>query len=138
MSEEDLRRDGPGAATAANEIPLIEVEHTGHTLEPEWKRLPIGPDHILYPVLIGIGLFPILMGASGHHLADDMPDDETHPFFPDHFWPYPVIIVVMMVTLGEIIVRSPMVMPPRSRNEHAWPTEVRSPSSIPADTANPK
>ena len=100
MSEEDLRQDGPGAATATNEIPLIEVEHTGHTLEPEWKRLPIGPDHILYPVLIGIGLFPILMGASGHHLADDMPDDETHPFFPDHFWPYPVIIVVMMVTLG--------------------------------------
>jgi quinol-cytochrome oxidoreductase complex cytochrome b subunit len=104
MSEEDLRqdlrKDGPGAATAANEIPLIEVEHTGHTLEPEWKRLPIGPDHILYPVLITIGLFPILMGASGHHLADDMPDDETHPFFPDHFWPYPVIIVVMMVTLG--------------------------------------
>jgi quinol-cytochrome oxidoreductase complex cytochrome b subunit len=100
MSEEDLRKDGPGAATSTTEIPLIEVEHSGHTLEPKWKRLPIGPDHILYPVLIGIGLFPILMGDSGHHLADDMPDDETHPFFPDHFWPYPVIIVVMMVTLG--------------------------------------
>ncbi len=100
MSEKDLLTEGPGAASAANEIPLIEVEHTGHTLEPEGKRLPIGPDNILYPVLVGIALFPILMGSAGHHLADDMPDDETHPFFPDHFWPYPVIIIFMMLALG--------------------------------------
>jgi quinol-cytochrome oxidoreductase complex cytochrome b subunit len=97
------KREGPGAATAVepNEIPLIEVDgHGGHTLEPEWKRLPIGPDHILYPILVSLALFPILMGDAGHHLADDMPEDETHPFFPDHFWPYPVIIVMMMVGLG--------------------------------------
>jgi quinol-cytochrome oxidoreductase complex cytochrome b subunit len=101
MSEEDLGKEGPGALSAPREIPLVEVDsHAGHTLEPEWKRLPIGPDSILYPVLIGIALFPMLMGAAGHHLADDMPDDETHPFFPDHFWPYPVIIVAMMVILG--------------------------------------
>jgi quinol-cytochrome oxidoreductase complex cytochrome b subunit len=101
MSEKELRKDGPGAATAANEIPVIEVDsHGGHTLEPDWKRLPIGTDHILYPLLVGIALFPILMGDAGHHLADDMPDDETHPFFPDHFWPYPVIIVFMMVVVG--------------------------------------
>jgi quinol-cytochrome oxidoreductase complex cytochrome b subunit len=100
MSDKDLRKEGPGAATA-EELPIVEVnEHAGHTLEPEWKRLPIGPDHILYPVLVGIALFPILMGDAGHHLADDMPDDETHPFFPDHFWPYPVIIVMMMIGLG--------------------------------------
>jgi quinol-cytochrome oxidoreductase complex cytochrome b subunit len=101
MSEKDLKRPGPGAATATNEIPVIEVDsHGGHTLEPDWKRLPIGTDHILYPLLVGIALFPILMGDAGHHLADDMPDDETHPFFPDHFWPYPVIIVFMMVVVG--------------------------------------
>jgi quinol-cytochrome oxidoreductase complex cytochrome b subunit len=100
MNENDLSKEGPGAAPAANEIPLIEVVHSGHTLEPEWKRLPIGPDHILYPLLIGIALFPILMGSAGHHLADDMPDDETHPFFPDHFWPYPVIIIFIMLGLG--------------------------------------
>jgi quinol-cytochrome oxidoreductase complex cytochrome b subunit len=93
--------EGPGAAVAATEIPVIEVEsHGGHTLEPEWKRLPIGPDHILYPVLVGLALFPILMGAAGHHLADDMPDEDTHPFFPDHFWPYPIIAVVMLVAVG--------------------------------------
>jgi quinol-cytochrome oxidoreductase complex cytochrome b subunit len=101
MSEKDLPKEGPGAALAAGELPVVEVDsHAGHTLEPEWKRLPIGPDHILYPLLIGIALFPILMGDAGHHLADDMPDDETHPFFPDHFWPYPVIIVFMMITVG--------------------------------------
>jgi quinol-cytochrome oxidoreductase complex cytochrome b subunit len=101
MNEKELQKGGPGAATAATEMPVIEVDaHGGHTLEPEWKRLPVGPDHILYPVLVGIALFPILMGDAGHHLADDMPDDETHPFFPDHFWPYPIIIVFMMVTVG--------------------------------------
>jgi hypothetical protein len=33
-------------------------------------------------------------------MADDMPDEDTHPFFPDHFWPYPIIAVVMLVTVG--------------------------------------
>ena len=99
----DEMKDGPGAATvtAPNEVPLIEVDgHVGHTLEPDWKRLPIGADSILYPVVVGLALFPILMGDAGHHLADDMPDDETHPFFPDHFWPYPIIAVLMLVAVG--------------------------------------
>ncbi len=101
MSGRITQKEGPGAAVAAQEIPIIEVDgHTGHTLEPEWKRLPIGPDNILYPVLVGLALFPILMGDAGHHLADDMPDEDTHPFFPDHFWPYPIIAVVMFVTVG--------------------------------------
>jgi quinol-cytochrome oxidoreductase complex cytochrome b subunit len=101
VSDEITRKEGPGAATAATVIPIIEVEsHGGHVLEPEWKRLPIGPDHILYPVVVGLALFPILMGAAGHHLADDMPDEDTHPFFPDHFWPYPIIAVVMLVAVG--------------------------------------
>lgn len=101
MSGRDIGMEGPGAAVAANEIPIVEVDsHAGHTLEPEWKRLPIGPDNILYPVLVGLALFPILMGDAGHHLADDMPDEDTHPFFPDHFWPYPIIAVIMLVTVG--------------------------------------
>jgi len=100
MGEGDLMRKGPGAATAETEIPVIDVESHGHTLEPDYKRLPIGPDHILYSVVVGLALFPILMGDAGHHLADDMPEDETHPFFPDHFWPYPIITVLIMVTVG--------------------------------------
>jgi hypothetical protein len=94
-------REGPGATTTA--VPIIEVDgHGGHVLEPESKRMPIGPDHILYPIMVGLGLFPILMGSAGHHLADDLPEDETHPFFPDHFWPYPVIMVGMMVAVGAL------------------------------------
>jgi quinol-cytochrome oxidoreductase complex cytochrome b subunit len=98
-------RNGPGAATAETReregfTPIVVVHEGGHMLEPEYKRLPIGPDHILYPVLVGLALFPILLGSAGHHLADDMPDDETHPFFPDHFWPYPIIAVLMVVTVG--------------------------------------
>jgi quinol-cytochrome oxidoreductase complex cytochrome b subunit len=101
---DDIRKEGPGAAIAEpkpNEVQIGELDgHFGHTLEPEWKRLPIGPDHILYPVLVGLALFPILMGDAGHHLADDMPDEDTHPFFPDHFWPYPIIAVLMLVVVG--------------------------------------
>lgn len=102
MSKEPIGKEGPGAATVEpKEVQIVELDgHTGHTLEPQWKRLPIGPDHILYPLLIGLALFPILMGDAGHHLADDMPDDETHPFFPDHFWPYPIIAVMMLIVVG--------------------------------------
>jgi quinol-cytochrome oxidoreductase complex cytochrome b subunit len=103
VSDKDLTGEGPGAASAAppKEVEIIQLDgHSGHTLEPDYKRLPIGPDHILYPVLIGLAMFPILMGDAGHHLADDMPDDETHPFFPDHFWPYPIIAVVMLIAVG--------------------------------------
>ncbi|MGH7862762.1 MAG: hypothetical protein ACRENM_07000 [Candidatus Dormibacteraceae bacterium] len=91
-------KQGPGAATAA--VPIVEVGGHGHMLEPEYKRMPIGPDHILYPILIGLALFPILMGSVGHHLADDLPEDETHPFFPDHFWPYPIIMIILLVGVG--------------------------------------
>ena len=103
MSDKSLQKEGPGAAAAPpKEIQIIEVDGHGggHTLEPDWKRLPIGPDHILYPVVVGLALFPILMGDAGHHLADDMPDEDTHPFFPDHFWPYPIIAVVMLIAVG--------------------------------------
>ena len=57
MSDRRLHKEGPGAATTATELPVIEVEsHGGHALEPEWKRLPIGPNHILYLVVVGLAL----------------------------------------------------------------------------------
>src|ERR1700738_3113853 len=103
-------KEGPGAVTTA--VPIIEVDgHGGHVLEAEYKRMPIGPDHILYPVMISLALFPILMGASGHHLADDMPEENTHPFFPDHFWPY-----------HEIVGR----LPARRRGWASWPVPGRN------------
>jgi quinol---cytochrome c reductase cytochrome b subunit, bacillus type len=75
-------------------------ENGGHGLEPLSKRQPIGPDHVLFPLVASIALPGVLMGSSGHHIADDLPADETHPFFPDHFWPFPIIATVMVVTLG--------------------------------------
>ncbi len=90
-------RPGPGAVTA---VPIVEVVHEEQQLEPDYKRQPIGPDHILYPIVIGLALFPILLGAAGRHMAEDLPEDETHPFFPDHFWPYPIIAVAMLVAVG--------------------------------------
>jgi quinol-cytochrome oxidoreductase complex cytochrome b subunit len=46
----------------------------------------------------------MLIDGAGHQLAEDMPDDETHPFFPDHFWPYPVLTVVTLATLALLAV----------------------------------
>ena len=60
----------------------------------------IGTDHPLYPVLIGLALFPIAMGTPGHHVAEDMDIEDTHPFFPDHFWPYPIIMALMVATVA--------------------------------------
>ena len=91
-------REGPGAATTA--VPVVAVPKEEHVLEPEYKRMPIGPDHILYPILIGLASFPLLMGSAGHHMAEELPDEDTHPFFPDHFWPYPIIMVAMLVAVG--------------------------------------
>ena len=80
----------------------IDAVETGEdaSLEPEWKRLPIAPDHILYPSLAGLALTGILIGRAGGQVADDMPEEKTHPYFPDHFWPYPVLVVTVLVTLG--------------------------------------
>ena len=102
MSEQDIDKEGPGAAVAPKEVEIDEVEgHAGgHALEPEYKRLPIGPDHILYPIAASLAAFQFLFGEPGHHLADDMPEEDTHPFFPDHFWPYPVIMVMMLIVVG--------------------------------------
>jgi quinol-cytochrome oxidoreductase complex cytochrome b subunit len=106
MSEKEIDRDvdreGPGAAVAPKEVEIVEVDSHGggHALEPEYKRLPIGPDHILYPIAASLAAFQFLFGEPGHHLADDMPEEDTHPFFPDHFWPYPVIMVMMLIVVG--------------------------------------
>ena len=30
----------------------------------------------------------------------DMPEDKTHPYFPDQFWPYPILAMVVLIILG--------------------------------------
>ncbi len=93
MSDETKKPKGPGALVAAPDENDID-------LPPRRETLPVGIDHPVYPVLVGLALFPILLGEGGHHAAEDMPDDETHPFYPDHFWPYPIIAVLMLLTVG--------------------------------------
>ena len=88
---------GPGAEPAEPlELPYPDDPES----PPRRTVLPVGIDHPAYPVLIGLALFPILLGPGGHHLAEDMPDDETHPFYPDQFWPYPIIAVGMLAVVG--------------------------------------
>lgn len=96
MSERNVPEfRGPGAEAAAPLPYQPEVD-----LHPRRTELPVGIDHPAYPVLVGLALFPILLGSAGYHLAEDMPDDETHPFYPDHFWPYPIIAVILLATVG--------------------------------------
>jgi menaquinol-cytochrome c reductase cytochrome b subunit len=111
-----IRTDGPAPPMVApndpRSVPPMPVpvthryvsatpsENVGQQLEPPSKRQPIGPDHALFPLVAGIALPGVLMPSTGHHIADDMPADETHPFFPDHFWPYPILTAATIITLG--------------------------------------
>lgn len=62
--------------------------------------LPVRPGHPLYPMLAIVALTGIAFGPIGDQVAGDMPGGETHPYFPDHFWPYPILAIVLLATLG--------------------------------------
>jgi quinol-cytochrome oxidoreductase complex cytochrome b subunit len=68
------------------------------------KGLPIAPGHILYPMLVMFALVGILFGSIGHDATEDMPESETHPYFPDHIWPYAILAMVVLVALGLLAV----------------------------------
>ena len=68
------------------------------------KRLPIGPGHVLYPMLALFALLGLLFGPVGRHVDQDAPENKTHPYFPDHFWPYPILAMVVLVSLGLLAV----------------------------------
>lgn len=70
----------------------------------EPKGLPIGPGHPLYPILAMLAVACILFGPIGQHVTDDMPEGETHPYFPDHFWPYSILAMAVLVSLGLLAV----------------------------------
>ena len=63
-------------------------------------RLPIGPGHPLYPILATIALINLAFGPAGQEQAEDEPEERTHPYFPDHFWPYPILAMAVLITLG--------------------------------------
>jgi quinol-cytochrome oxidoreductase complex cytochrome b subunit len=64
------------------------------------KGLPIRPGHILYPMLALFALVGILFGPIGHDVTEDVPESKTHPYFPDHVWPYAILAMLVLVTLG--------------------------------------
>ena len=61
-------------------------------------RLPIGRSHPLFPLLTIVALGGLIFGPADP--PDEVPDSKTHPYFPDHFWPYPVMTVVIVAILG--------------------------------------
>jgi quinol-cytochrome oxidoreductase complex cytochrome b subunit len=63
-------------------------------------RLSIDTGHPLYPVVALIATLGLLLGRANSQPIDDLPDADTHVYFPDHWWPYPVMAVAAMVTLG--------------------------------------
>ena len=76
------------------------------------KRFPIGPGHALYPLLAIYALVGLLFGPIGRHVTEDMPDSKTHPYFPDHLWPYPILAMALLVTLGLLALFGQPVLQP--------------------------
>jgi quinol-cytochrome oxidoreductase complex cytochrome b subunit len=76
------------------------------------SRLPITRRHPLYPILALFALVGLMFGPIGRDLSEDMPENRTHPYFPDHFWPYPVLAVVVLVGLGLMaLIGQPLLEP---------------------------
>ena len=71
--------------------------------EPRSRERPvraIRPGHPLYPMVALYALAGLLFGPARLQAGDEMPETKTHPYFPDHFWPYPILAMVVIVTLG--------------------------------------
>src|SRR2546430_15830292 len=53
-----------------------------------------------------------MFGPIGHQVSDDMPESNTHPFFPDHIWPYPILAIAVLVGLGLMaLIAQPLLQP---------------------------
>jgi quinol-cytochrome oxidoreductase complex cytochrome b subunit len=74
------------------------------------KGLPIGPGHVLYPMLALLALSGLLFGSVGHQVTEDMPESEAHPYYPDHFWPYPILAMAVLAILGLLAVVGQQVL----------------------------
>ena len=54
----------------------------------------------LYPTLVLYALIGLMFGPIGQRASDDMPESKTHPYFPDHIWPNPILAMAVLVGLG--------------------------------------
>jgi len=83
-------------------------------------RLPIRPGHPLYPLLTLYALVGLLFGPIGRQVGEDEPEIKTHPYFPDHFWPYPILAMALLVTLGLLaLAGQPLLQPEAAADPRA-------------------
>jgi quinol-cytochrome oxidoreductase complex cytochrome b subunit len=68
------------------------------------QRRPAAARPRFYPMLALIALVGMFFGPVGRQIADDMPESKTHPYYPDHFWPYPLLAMATLVTVGLLAV----------------------------------
>src|SRR5256886_3037131 len=73
---------------------------------------PITRRHALYPMLVLYALVGLMFGPVGHQESEDMPESKTHPYFPDHIWPYPILAMAVLVGLGLMaLIAQPLLQP---------------------------
>jgi len=74
--------------------------------------MPITRRHALYPILILYALVGLMVGPIGPQVSDDMPENRTHPYFPDQVWPYPVLAMAVLIGLGFMaLIGQPLLQP---------------------------
>ena len=84
------------------------------------NRLPITRRHPLYSLLALYALVGLLFGPVGRQVSDDMPESKTHPYFPDHVWPYPILAMAVLITLGVLaLVGQPLLQPGQAADPRA-------------------
>jgi quinol-cytochrome oxidoreductase complex cytochrome b subunit len=83
-------------------------------------RLPISRRHPLYLLFALYALVGLLFGPIGRQVSDDMPESDTHPYFPDDVWPYPILAMAVLVTLGLLaFVAQPLLQPGQAADPRA-------------------
>jgi quinol-cytochrome oxidoreductase complex cytochrome b subunit len=83
-------------------------------------RLPITRRHPLYLLLALLALVALWFGPVGRQVTDDMPESKTHPYFPDHVWPYPILAMAVLITLGLVaLVGQPLLQPGQAADPRA-------------------
>ena len=51
------------------------------------------------PLFTAFALVALMFGPA-RDARDDMPDSRSHPYFPDHVWPYAILAMATLITLG--------------------------------------
>ena len=51
------------------------------------------------PLFTAFALVGLMFGPA-RDAREDMPDGRTHPYFPDHVWPYAILAMATLITLG--------------------------------------